>query len=511
MTRPRPILLTVMFLLSSSLLNANDRPHILFISIDDLNDWIGPLGHEQAKTPNMDRLAERGMVFTNAHSPSMVCNPSRTAIMLGLHPSSTGIFGNGPDWRSIDATKDKITIPRFFKEAGYQTVGAGKLFHAATFDPAVYAGYNDPNGWDAFWPSLDRQLPNELTPHDRPANGSPDRNFDWSPVVALDSAIGDGQVVSWSVEKILAEGDDPRFNAIGIYRPHEPWFVPQSYFDLYPLEHIQLPPVIEGDLDDIPETAKQQRGPPGRTSPYALHEWVLEDKTLKRWKEGVQAYLASISFADTMLGLILDALDQSGRADNTIIVMWSDHGFHLGEKSRWRKASLWGESHRVPLIIAAPKVTTPGSVSNTPVSTFDIYSTLAELAGMDKPEHVQGTSLVPILKDPNQSSNRAVVSTSAFKTHVVSGERFRYLSYPDGSEELYDIEKDPHEWNNLASDPAYAEHKTRLAEWLPKRNAPQIGGRPGGGPGRQGPGGARRQQGPGAGRPQAGPRGEAAR
>ena len=194
-----------MFLLGSSLLNANDRPHILFISIDDLNDWIGPLGHEQAKTPNMDRLAERGMVFTNAHSPSMVCNPSRTAIMLGLHPSSTGIFGNGPDWRSIDATKDKITIPRFFKEAGYQTVGAGKLFHAATFDPAVYAGYNDPNGWDAFWPSLDRQLPNELTPHDRPANGSPDRNFDWSPVVALDSAIGDGQVVSWSVEKILAE------------------------------------------------------------------------------------------------------------------------------------------------------------------------------------------------------------------------------------------------------------------------------------------------------------------
>lgn len=501
MSNLKLLALTALTFFATSQLHADDRPNVLFIAIDDLNDWVGPLGDEQAKTPNLDRLAERGMTFTNAHSPSMVCNPSRTAIMLGLHPSTTGIFGNGPDWREIEATKDKISIPRYFREAGYETYGAGKIFHAATFQPQEFYGHNDPNGWDAFWPSLDRQLPDEIGPYHRPLNGSPDRNFDWAPVVAHDSAIGDGQVVSWSIEKILADGDGPRFNAVGIYRPHEPWYVPQSYFDLYPLDNIELPPVIEGDLDDVPEGATSRRVRPGRISPFALHDWMLDDETQKRWKEAVQAYLASISFADAMVGLVVDALDKSGRADNTVIVLWSDHGFHLGEKSRWRKGTLWGESHRVPFIVVAPGVTTPGSVSNTPVSTFDIYATLTELTGLDKPDHVQGTSIAPILKDPSKPSNRAVVSTSAFRSHVVSGERFRYLSYPDGSEELYDIENDPHEWRNLASDPAYADHKAELAQWLPKINAPNLGRPPGagrGGPGRAGPGG---------GRPQAGPRG----
>ena len=494
MPNTRLLILTTLTLFSASLIQAEDRPNILFIAIDDLNDWVGYLGgHPQAKTPHMDRLAERGMAFTNAHSPSMVCNPTRTAIMLGLHPSSTGIFGNDPDWREIEATKDKLTIPRFFKEAGYQTYGAGKIFHASTFSPTSFYGYNDPAGWNEFWPSSERQLPDEIGPYQRPVSGSPDRNFDWSPVVAHDSALGDGQVVSWSIDKILADKQGPRFNAVGIYRPHEPWYVPQTYFDLYPLEDIELPPVIDGDADDIPATALSRVGRPGRVSPFELHSWMLEDETLTRWKEAVQAYLASISFADAMVGKLLDALDESGRTDNTIVVLWSDHGFHLGEKGRWRKGTLWGESHRVPFIIAAPGVTKPGSVSGTPVSTFDIYSTLTELTGLEKPEHVQGTSLVPILKDPSKSSNRAVVSTSAFRTHVVSGERYRYLSYPDGSEELYDIKNDPHEWHNLASDPSHAEHKARLAKWLPKQNAPRIGGPPGGRPG----GGGRRGAGPG--------------
>lgn len=508
MAKSRFILIGAILVIAS-FLKASERPHILFISIDDLNDWIGPLGHEQAKTPNMDRLAAEGMTFLNAHSPAMVCNPSRTAIMLGLHPSTTGIYNNGPDWRTIEGLKDKQTIPRFFKDAGYQTVGAGKLFHAATFEPRTYFGYNDPNGWDAFWPSLERQLPDEIGPHIRPANGSPDRNFDWSPVTAMDSAIGDGQVVSWSVEKILEKGGTPRFNAVGIYRPHEPWFVPQSYFDLYPLNSIQLPEVLEGDLDDVSPAATARTGRPGRISPYDLHKWVLEDQSLKRWKEGVQAYLASITFADTMLGHVLDALDESGRKDNTIIVMWSDHGFHLGEKGRWRKSSLWGESHRIPFIIVAPGVTTPGSISNSPVTTLDLYNTLTELVGMKAPDHVQGTSLVPLLKDPGKRSDRAVVSTSTFSTHVVSGERFRYLSYSDGSEELYDIVDDPHEWHNLAFDPVYAEHKTRLAKWLPKQDTPNIGGPPGGrgGGGRQGGPGGRAQAGPRGEGPQAGPGG----
>lgn len=495
MPKTRLLILTTLTLFGASLIHAKDQPNILFIAIDDLNDWVGHLaGHPQAKTPHIDRLAERGMAFTNAHSPSMVCNPSRTAIMLGMHPSTTGIFGNNPDWRKIEATKDKVTIPRFFKEAGYQTYGAGKIFHASTFSPTAFYGYNDPVAWDVFWPSVERQLPDEIGPYQRPVSGSPDRNFDWSPVIAHDSALGDGQAVSWSIEKILAAGDGPRFNAVGIYRPHEPWYVPQTYFDLHPLENIELPPVIDGDANDVPAIALSRGGRPGRVSPFALHDWMIEDKTMKRWKEAVQAYLASISFADSMVGLLLDALDESGRADNTIVVLWSDHGFHLGEKGRWRKGTLWDESHRVPFIIAAPGVTKPGSISDTPVSTLDIYATLTELTNLDKPEHVQGTSLVPILKDPNKSSNRAVVSTSLFRTHVVSGERYRYLSYQDGSEELYDIKNDPHQWYNLASDPALAEEKAALAHWLPKINAPNLGSPPGtrrSGSGRPGPNGGR--------------------
>lgn len=499
-------------LLVSTLLQANDRPNVLFISIDDLNDWVGPLGgNAQSKTPNMDRLAKRGMFFENAHSPAMLCNPSRTAIMLGLHPSTTGIFGNGTDWRTLESLTGKRSLPRYFRDAGYQTFGAGKLFHASTFAPQSYFGYNDTTAWEDFFPSLERQLPDEIKPHAQPANGGDQLTFDWAPVAALDSAIGDGQVVTWSIEKILAPGDGPRFNAVGIYRPHEPWYVPQKYFDLHPLADIELPAILADDLDDLPAAATMVRGPAARRSPADIHNWILEDETHTRWKEGVQAYLASISFADAMLGRVIDALDQSGRADDTIIILWSDHGFHLGEKNRWRKGTLWSESHRVPFLVVAPGVTTPGSSSRSPVTTLDIYSTLAELVGLEVPGHVQGESLLPLLKDPSHRPDRAVVSTSSFKNHVVSGERFHYLRYADGSEELYDAENDPHEWTNLASDPAYQKHITRLAQWLPQHDAPMIGGPPRGRRGPQGPGGERAQAGPRGEGPPPGPPGRGGR
>jgi arylsulfatase A-like enzyme len=441
---------------------------VLFIAVDDLNDWVGYLGgHPQTSTPNIDRLAARGMAFMNAHTPAALCNPARTALLTGLRPSTTGIYGNAPDWRTVDRFGGIATLPRFFRDHGYRTFGAGKIFHAHTFGPAGFAGNNDTTAWHAFYPALDRQLPDEVAPPTRPANGNPiDRNFDWGAVVVDDRAMGDGQDVAWIERQLLADPGGPRFVAAGIYRPHLPWYVPQAYFDMHPLDEVELPVVTDGDLDDVPEIARS-----GTFNSVELFEWTVAEH---RWREGVQAYLASVSFADAMVGRLLDALDRSGRADRTIVVLWGDHGFHLGEKGRWRKSTLWEESTHVPFIVVVPGVTTPGSRTAAPVSLMDIYPTLAELADLDVPAHVEGLSLVPLLEDPALSWEHPVLSTYGYRNHAVRSSRYRYIRYRDGSEELYDHAADPHEWRNLANDPNLASVKAELARSLPSYDAEDL-------------------------------------
>ncbi len=449
------------------------RPDILFISIDDLNDWVGPLGgHPQAHTPNMDRLAEQGMVFTNAQAPALLCNPSRTALFTGLRPSTTGVYLNQPDWRTVDRLEGIRTIPRYFREEGYSTSGAGKLFHSSTYNTRAYFGFNDTTAWDAYYPSLDRQLPDEIRPHDRPANNNPySPNFDWSAVTADDRAMGDGQVIAWSEQQIAKPDGPPRFTGVGIYRPHLPWYLPQEYFDLFPLDTIQLPPVIDNDLEDIPDIAIQSATTGINMPAMGLHKWVLEAGV---WKEGVRAYLASIAFADAMLGRLLDALEQSGRSEHTMIVLWSDHGWHLGEKERWRKQTLWRESTRVPLIIVAPGVSQARTSTNAAVSLMDLYPTLIELAGLEKPHDLEGVSLVPLLENPDAPWDRAVVTTNGFRSHAVANERYRYIRYSDGAEELYDLLSDPNEWKNLAGMPALSAVQRELATWLPEHDEPNA-------------------------------------
>jgi arylsulfatase A-like enzyme len=442
------------------------RPDFLFIAVDDLNDWVGYLGgHPQTKTPNIDRLAARGMAFMNAHSPSALCNPSRTALLTGLRPSTSGVYDNVPDWRRLEAFAGVATLPRHFRDNGYRTLGAGKIFHAHTFGAAGYAGYNDTTAWDAFYPALDRQLPDELGPPTRPASKSPFAGLDWSPVIADDRALGDGQTVAWVERQLVAESGTPRFVAAGIYRPHEPWYVPPRYFEMHPLESIELPAVRDDDLDDVPEAS------PDEFAATRIHEWMLTDD---KWREGVQAYLASVSFADAMVGRLVAALDASGRAENTIIVLWGDHGFHLGEKGRWRKSTLWEESTHVPFIVVAPGVTTPGTRSAHAVSLMDIYPTLVELAGLDLPAHVEGRSLVPLLQDPSREWSFPAVTTYGYDNHAVRTDRYRYIRYADGSEELYDHASDPNEWTNLASDPAYGSLKAELRDALPAENAADL-------------------------------------
>lgn len=346
----------------------SDRPDILFIAVDDLNDWVGVFGgNPQAKTPNMDRLAARGIMFANAHSPSVICNPSRTALLTGLRPSTSGVYDNDPDWREEEVFAGLPTLPRHFRDNGYRTFGAGKLFHAHTFGgTSSHEGLNDTTAWDAFHPSLTRQLPDEIRPPFPPANGSPlGTAFDWSVVVADDMALGDGQVTAWIERQLGAETGSPRFIAAGIYRPHLPWYVPQKYFDMHPLEDIVLPETIPDDLEDVPEIARASY-----LDSTEWHDWIEESG---RWAEAVQAYLASTSYADAMVGRLLDALDSSGRAGNTIIVLWSDHGYHLGEKERWRDDAVGridarAVDHRCPGRIDAGHTQRGSGVPHGPVS-----------------------------------------------------------------------------------------------------------------------------------------------
>ena len=444
---------------------AVDRPDVLFIAVDDLNDWVGVLGgHPQAKTPHIDRLAARGMLFANAHAAAPACNPSRAALLTGVLPSSSGVYTNLEDWRVAPQLKRATTLPQYFRRNGYRTLGGGKIFHAHTYFREGFIGFQQPEAWDEFYPSKMRQLPDELRPHGWPMNRNPGiifGLFDWSPISAEDFATGDGQVIRWAEKRVAQEHEGPRFLAAGIYRPHLPWYNAQRYFDMHPLERIELPATRADDLMDVPLAG--QRG-----LQVGMHEWVLKND---HWKAAVQGYLASISFADAMVGKLIAALDRSGRAEKTVIVLFSDHGLHLGEKGHWRKFSLWEESTHVPLIIVAPGVTTAGSSTRKPVSLMDLYPTLAELCGIDIPSHLEGKSLLPLLRDPKADWDHAAITTWQRNNHAVRTEQYRYIRYADGSEELYDHATDAHEWTNLAPDLAYRDLKERLAARLPRTNA----------------------------------------
>lgn len=455
-------------------------PNVLFICVDDMNDWVGCLdGYPgEVHTPNIDALAKRGMLFANAHCPAPVCNPSRTAILTGLNPSTTGIYDNGRWWRPV--LPDVVTLPMCFRQSGYLVAGGGKVFHHTP-------GFNPPDQWneyfaqvfDAPWhrPSLNDALPVKGLhwPEGFPLNGlqnvrtgkKPPANpkeFDWGAMSKPDREMGDGQMVAWATQFLKQEHDNPFFLAAGIFRPHLPWYAPQKYFEMYPLNEIVLPEVPADDLQDVPAAGRKMAAYRGDEFFYV--------KENGRWKEAVQAYLASISFADALIGKLLASLDESPYARNTIIVLWSDHGWHLGEKSHWHKFTLWEEATRVPLIIVAPGVTTAGSVTRQPVGLIDLYPTLVELCGATPPGRLDGVSLVPLLKDPETLSSRPALTTHGRGNHGVRAEHWRYIRYQDGSEELYDHRVDPNEWTNLAASSELLPLKQKLAARIPAGEQP---------------------------------------
>jgi arylsulfatase A-like enzyme len=471
-------------LMTCASVDAQERPDVLFIAIDDLNSWVGAMGgHPQTKTPNIDALAARGMLFTNAHTPGAACLPARTSILTGVHAFNSGVYTQRGDWRTNPRLAGISTLPRYFRENGYATRGAGKIFHAHTYSLRGFRGQQDVTAWDAYFPSLERHLPDEVFPvhgqtdGDAVGNGISTGHFDFFPTVTTDAAMGDGQVVTWVTEQLAADAAGPRFIAAGLYRPHLPWYVPQAYFDMHPVETIQLPDYLETDLDDVPPAYAKLGGAEPDLDTTTM-DWIKERGT-RKWQEAVQGYLASVSFADAMVGRLIDALDASGRAEDTIIVLWADHGFHLGQKDTWGKMTLWDESTNVPLVIVAPGVTTPGSRSDEAVSTHSIYPTLVELAGLERPDFVDGTSLVPLLRDPTRTWDDVAITTYGdYGNFTVRDDRYRYIVYADGEEELYDTETDPNQWTNLAGDPRYDAIKQELAARIPPADshAPEVVG-----------------------------------
>ena len=434
------------------------KPNILFIAIDDLNDWIGCLGgNKQAKTPNLDKVAARGTLFTSAHCAAPLCNPSRAALMTGVRPSTSGVYDNNQPFRQAPVLKNAATLGQHLKANGYRSLGMGKIFHNGGVGP-----YGDTDTWDEY-----TSPPAFPGPRGEGTAGAAKQgHFDWAPLDLSDEEISDTKTAAWAARQLAAKHDKPLFLATGIFRPHLPWYVPKKYFDLYPLDSIDLPIVKEDDLNDVPAQGRKFAKADGD------HRRVTQ---AGKWKEAVQAYLASISYCDMVVGRVMRALETSPMGKDMHVVLWSDHGWHLGEKSHWRKFSLWEESTRNVMMWNVPGLTKPGSRCDRTVSLIDIYPTLCDLAGLAPPAlngkpQLDGQSLVPLLKNPAAPRREPAITTYFQNNHAIRAERWRYIHYADGGEELYDRRQDPMEWTNLAAKPELASTKAALAAWLPKHN-----------------------------------------
>jgi arylsulfatase A-like enzyme len=386
--------------------------------------------------------------------------------MTGRRPSNTGVYDNSQPYHGAAALAGVVTLNQHMKNSGYLTLGCGKIYHG------TWGGFADTKGWDDYGrPHVDFSLPGPKPRAGAAAQG----HFDWGPTANDDSGMNDYHVAEWVSAHLAKKQDKPMFLACGIFRPHLPWYVPQKYFDMYPLDKIQLPVVKEDDLDDVPATGKRFAKANGD------HARVTKADA---WKKGVQAYMASITFSDAMVGRVLRALETGPHASNTSVVLWSDHGWHLGEKLHWRKFTLWERSTRNVLMMSIPGVTRPGGVCDRPTSMMDIYPTLMELSGLRAPGVLDGKSLVPWLKNPKAPRPDPALTTYGLGNHAIRSEQWRYIRYNDGGEELYDRTADPNEWTNLAGKPEFAKVKEGLAKWLPANNEPDAprrreGGEPG--------------------------------
>jgi len=476
------------------------NPNVLFIAVDDLNDWIGKMGgHPQAITPNLDRLVKQGVFFANAHASQPVCTASRNSLMSGLHPATTGWYGSIAEMRkSYDAVmKENKMLPEYFRDHGYKTMSVGKIFHNGESDyPERTDGFWDeyaPHFWSDMDPAIKEngfgyrgymfypfpkkggqlvQVYGEDTiqNHYRATNrfyslcGGPLDKQD-----IPEAGMYDEQIANWAVNQLNKKHQKPFFLAVGFLRPHVPYTAPRKYFDMYDTSKFMVPEIPQDEMSDIPIMGKAIAygyTPKGGWADVSAKPGLL--------KELVHSYLACVTFTDDQVGKILAALEQSPYAENTVVVLWSDHGQHLGEKRHFRKQALWEESTRVPLVFSFPKKLKPG-VCNEPVSLLDLYPTLVDLGGLPMNDKLDGNSLVPLIEGPGKKWEYPVLSVWGYRNYSIRSKHWRYIRYRDGTEELYDHRKDPGEHINLASDPQYEKIIEEHKKWLPETDAMPAG------------------------------------
>lgn len=446
----------VLFLALAGLFaNAADKPNILMIAIDDQNDWIGFMGgHPNAKTPHIDALAASGTAFTNAHCQSPLCNPSRTSLMVSKRPGSTGIYGLKPWFRDVAELADLETLPQFLMRNGYKTYTAGKIYHG---------GYGKKEGeWDVVGPGASgkpfppKKLVNTPQPH---------KLVDWGTFDHKDEEKGDWLVADWTEQQLdNMPKDEPFFMACGFFLPHVPCYATRKWFDMHPEETTQLPLIKRDDRKDTPRFS------------WYIH-WKLPEPRLEfledagEWMNLTRSYLACTTFVDSQVKRVLDALDRNGLRENTIIVLWSDHGWHIGEKEITGKNTLWDDGTRVPLLFAGPGVKA-GQVCTKPAELLDVYPTLVDLIGSEKTEQLEGVSLLPQLQDASAERERPAITTHNAGNHGIRSENWRYIVYADGSEELYNMVEDPNEWTNLAGNPEYADVIAEHKKFVPRGDLP---------------------------------------
>ncbi|MEM8875990.1 MAG: sulfatase [Planctomycetota bacterium] len=426
--------------------------NVLLILVDDLNTDIGVMDGG-ARTPHIDRLAGRGVLFTNAHCNAPVCNPSRTSFLTGMLPPHTGVRDNRAYFRDVPGNQDVVTLPQHFQNHGYITVAAGKVFHHGWLENRSHPGrklLDRPHSWGQYAP-IPVGTPTPKPPlnnwHAGEVTTYWGKSFWWGRTGTPDIETGDFRNADYAADFLGRERDRPFFLACGIYRPHLPFVAPEPYFDEYPLDEIDWPSGVRSrDVDDLPDRGRR----------FALRTGLNNAiRKNDRWKQAIQAYYASTTFADAAVGRVLDALEASPHRDDTLVVFASDHGFHLGEKSHWTKFTFWDRSTRVPLIVAGPGIE-PG-ISPRTVSLVDLFPTLNEWIGLPAIDRHDGYSFARLLRDPAAEHDVIARVFQEPKDHeAIIDEDFRYIRYADGGEELYDRRIDPHDWHNLAEDPAYA-------------------------------------------------------
>ncbi len=450
-----PLLLVIPLIAIAQSRDAQQPMNVLFLVSDDLNTWLlGDNARYAGKViaPNLTKLAQSGVNFERTYTAAPVCSPSRSAFISGVAPWKSGHYHNVPGANNSEAFENALSLAGCFQNAGYYTAAYGKITH----------GWDQRDRWD------DRKgHSRDPRPPGAPLSEVGGGEQDWGPIHLSEEEMNDTQGADRAITQLKRKHDKPFFLAYGTFNPHMPWYVPQKYFDMFPLDEVALPEIKENDLNDVPELGRE----------LTLGKGKFVDEIMKHGlhKEAVQGYLATTAYADAQMGRVLDALENSPYKDNTIVVFLSDHGFHLGEKHHWQKATLWEEATHALMMLRVPGVTpSEGAVCARFVSLLDIYPTLVELCGLEGPDYLDGRSLVPLLQNPEKEWESTAITGLTSKKGpnwlpyiTIRNEEGRYIRYKEGQEEFYDTNKDPHEWTNQIGNPNYEEIIQKLRNAVP--------------------------------------------